>query len=169
MSKATDRDLERIKARQDRENYNIFARLPAIYAASRGQGQQLLRKGGGLSIVEWRVLWDLAEVGPMTIRDLAMTQRADHSLLSRALPDMKRKGFVEMQRDTQDGRQTIVMLTAKGREAQKTAAPIMSRRRAALKDVFTAEEIEDFVGYLDRLETFLRQPIDTILQEEPTE
>ena len=99
------RDLEKIRARQAREDLNVFSRLPSVYAASRKQGQHLLQIGGGLSIMEWRVLWDLHEVGPMTIRDLAKVQRADHSLLSRALPDMRRKGYVEMQRDTDDGRQ----------------------------------------------------------------
>jgi len=94
MNNAKERDLKRIRARQARADFNIFARLTSVYAASRTQGQNLLQKGGGLSILEWRVLWDLSEVGPMTIRDLASTQRADHSLLSRALPDMQRKGYV---------------------------------------------------------------------------
>ena len=78
---------------------------------------------------------------------------------------MKQKGFVEMHRDSADGRQTIVVLAAKGRAAYDKAAPVMARRRAALKTAFTPAEIEDFVGYLDRLEGFLRQPINMILQE----
>lgn len=169
MTKSPQRDLSKIASRQAREDFNIFSRLPAVYAASRTQGQHLLAEGGGLSIMEWRVLWDLAEVGPMSIRDLAAIQRADHSLLSRALPRMKAKGFVHMQRDTGDGRQTIVDLAPKGRAAYETAAPVMARRRAALKTAFSQQEIEDFVGYLDRLDEFLRQPINTILQKEDAE
>lgn len=169
MTQTPKRDLAQIAVRQAREDFNIFSRLPAVYAASRKQGQHLLQEGGGLSIMEWRVLWDLAEVGPMTIRDLATIQRADHSLLSRALPQMKEKGFVEMHRDATDGRQTIVVLAAKGRAAYDKAAPVMARRRAALKTAFTPAEIEDFVGYLDRLEHFLRRPIDRILQEDTAE
>jgi len=165
MNNAKERDLKRIRARQARADFNIFARLTSVYAASRTQGQNLLQKGGGLSILEWRVLWDLSEVGPMTIRDLASTQRADHSLLSRALPDMQRKGYVEMERDVHDGRQTIVVIAPTGRTAYAEAAPVMARRRAALKETFSNEEIKDFVGLLDRLETFLRQPIDEILDE----
>ena len=133
MSKPTERDIARIRARQAREDFNIFSRLPAVYAASRSQGQKFLQKGGGLSIVEWRTLWDLHEVGPMTIRDLATIQRADHSLLSRALPEMRRKGFVTMRRDVQDGRQTIVEIADGGRAAYVRAAPVMARRRAALR------------------------------------
>ncbi|MCT4371837.1 winged helix-turn-helix transcriptional regulator [Yangia mangrovi] len=166
MTNATKRDSARIAARQAREDHNLFSRLPAIYAASRSQGQQFLQRGGELSIVEWRTLWDLHEVGPMTIRDLAATQRADHSLLSRALPEMRRKGYVTMRRDEDDGRQTIVEIAPAGRAAYHRAAPVMARRRAALREVFSEEEIGVFVGYLDRLESFLRRPVDEVLKEE---
>lgn len=166
MALAKKPDLERIHARQAREELNLFSRLPAVYAASRTQGQHLLQLGGGLSIVEWRTLWDLHEVGPMTIRDLATIQRADHSLLSRALPEMLRKGYVTMTRSQEDGRQTIVALTEAGQRAYDVAAPIMARRRAALRDVFSEREMAEFVGYLDRLDAFLRMPIDSILGQE---
>jgi DNA-binding MarR family transcriptional regulator len=169
MSKPNERDIAGIRARQAREDYNLFSRLPAVYAASRSQGQKFLQKGGGLSIVEWRTLWDLHEVGPMTIRDLATIQRADHSLLSRALPEMRRKGFVTMRRDTEDGRQTIVEIAEAGRAAYERAAPVMARRRAALRGVFSEEEITAFVGYLDRMEEFLRIPIEEFLEEDPVE
>lgn len=160
---------ERIRRRQAREDSNIFSRLPAVYSSSRRQGQQLLQIGGGLSIVEWRTLWDLNEAGPMTIRDLSMIQRTDHSLLSRALPDMKRKGYVRMARSAEDGRQTIVHLTEAGQQAYETAAPIMARRRAALREVFSADEILIFAEFLDRLEDFLQRPVDDILNTEMAE
>ncbi|WP_316013169.1 MarR family winged helix-turn-helix transcriptional regulator [Roseobacter sp. HKCCA0434] len=154
-----------VRRRMEREGLNIFSRLPAVYAASRTQGREFLAHGGGLSILEWRTLWDLIEAGPVTIREIAAIQRADQSLLSRALPDMARKGYVTMERDTRDRRQTIVALTDAGRAAYERAAPVMARRRAALRDVFSEEEIRLFAGYLDRLEEFLRIPVDQILRE----
>jgi DNA-binding MarR family transcriptional regulator len=155
----------RLRARQERERRNIFSRLPAIYAASRTQGQRFLKKGGGLSIVEWRTLWDLHSVGPMTIRDLAETQRNDHSLLSRALPEMRRKGYVTMERDGRDGRQTLVTLAPAGEAAYQKAAPVMALRRQALRDVFSESEIDAFVDLLDRLDDFLRQPVDDLMDQ----
>ncbi|WP_213546757.1 MarR family winged helix-turn-helix transcriptional regulator [Vannielia litorea] len=159
-------DPERIRDRRAHEDLNIFSRLPAVYAASRRQGQQFLKAGGGISIVEWRVLWDLCEAGPMTIRDLAAIQRADHSLLSRALPEMKRKGYVSMHRAERDKRQTIVEVTAQGRNVYEAAAPVMARRRAALREVLNEEETRQFIGLLDRLEDFLRTPAQDILEKD---
>ncbi|WP_375698057.1 MarR family winged helix-turn-helix transcriptional regulator [Pseudophaeobacter sp. TrK17] len=166
-------DADQVRARMEREGLNIFSRLPAVYAASRTQGRKFLDLAGGLSIVEWRTLWDLVEAGPMTIRDLAAIQRADHSLLSRALPDMRKKGYVAMQRSSQDARQTMVEITSQGRAAYDRAAPVMAHRRAALRDVFTEDEIADFADYLDRLEQFLRIPVeqlvtDGITRKDPT-
>lgn len=169
MEQHGKRDAARIFARQSREDFNIFMRLPAVYAASRTQGQQLLHASAGLTIVEWRVLWDLSEAGPMTIRDLATIQRSDHSLLSRALPEMRRKGFVSMRRDESDGRQTIVELAPAGEAAYARAKPVMARRRAALREAFNDAEIATFVGYLDRLDEFLRGPIADIMNEEVPE
>lgn len=169
MTGDEERDVERIQARAERADTNLFGRMAAIYAASRKQAQDLLQVGGGISIVEWRTIWDLHEVGPMTISDLALTQRTDHSQLSRALPQMRQKGLVSMRQAAQDGRQTIVTLTDKGRDAYHLAAPIMGRRRAVLADVFTAAEIAELVGYLDRFETFVRLPAEDILSKEEIE
>ncbi|PJE28579.1 DNA-binding transcriptional regulator, MarR family [Pseudooceanicola antarcticus] len=166
MTEQVTIDADQVRARMEREGLNIFSRLPAVYAASRTQGRKFLDfAGGGLSIVEWRTLWDLVEAGPMTIRDIAAIQRADHSLLSRALPEMRKKGFVEMQRSSRDARQTIVQITPKGRAAFDQAAPVMAHRRAALRDVFTEEEIRDFAGFLDRLEQFLRIPVEQLVAD----
>ena len=57
----------------------------------------------------------------MTISNLAATQRADHSQLSRALRQMRQKGLVSMRQAAQDGRQTIVTLTDKGRDVYQFA------------------------------------------------
>ncbi|WP_417417992.1 MarR family winged helix-turn-helix transcriptional regulator [Hoeflea sp.] len=169
MKQPSTRQAERIRQRRVREQQNLFSRLPATYAASRLQGQRILQRAGGLSVVEWRVLWDLYEAGPMTIRDLAEIQRTDHSQLSRALPAMQKKQFVTMTRDSIDGRQVVVALAEAGRIAYETAAPIMKQRRDALKAEFSAEEIDTFIEFLDRFENLLRRPIDTIVKREPTE
>lgn len=162
-------DHERIRARQKHEDNNVFARLTPVYAAQRMQAQKFLQLGGGLSIVEWRTLWDLHEVGPATIRDLATIQHTDHSLLSRALPAMRDKGLVTLTRGKADGRQLIVALTDAGRAAYDTAAPVMSRRRAALRQTFTEDEISTFVSILNRLEEFLRLPPEDIIKAEKTQ
>ncbi len=159
---------EKIRARQKREEMNIFSRMPAAYAASRSQAVKLLQRAGGLSVVEWRVLWDLSEAGPLSIREMAALQRVDHSQLSRALPGLQNKGLVILQRDATDGRQMNVTMTEAGQAAYAKAAPVMKQRRDGLRRVFSQQELEQFAGFFDRLEAFLRMPVDELLEEEKT-
>ncbi|MFT4961730.1 MAG: DNA-binding MarR family transcriptional regulator [Paracoccaceae bacterium] len=160
--------LERLENRICRENGNLFSRLTPIYAAQRSQAERLLKSVGGLSTIEWRVLWDLFEVGPLSVRELAKIQRADHSKFSRALPAMRAKGYVLIERDKNDGRQTMVSMAEAGLAAYQLAAPVMKRRRAALHKEFSAQELETYVGFIDRFEKFLHKSADDVLNEDQT-
>lgn len=164
MTNTMQAENRAIQARIEQQETNIFARLPPVHIAVRQQGAKFLERCGGLSTVEWRTLWELNEVGPMTIRQLAQIQRTDHSLLSRALPQMREKGLVKMVRGEKDGRQTIVALTPEGRAVYDRAAPVMARRRAALREVFSEDEIRTFVGFLDRLDAFVRIPVEDLIE-----
>lgn len=158
-----DPDRKRLDVRRRRETANLFSRVSAAYAASRSQAQRLLKAGGGLSIVEWRILWDVLEAGPITVRELADLQKSDHSLISRILPKMVKSGLITLTRDTKDGRQTLVDLTQQGIAAYEKAAPVMAKRRAALLKHFSKEEIDQWVAYLDRFDHFCRLSVDEIL------
>ena len=158
-----DPDRKRLDVRRRRETANLFSRVSATYAASRSQAQRLLKAGGGLSIVEWRILWDVLEAGPITVRELADLQKSDHSLISRILPKMVKSGLITLTRDTKDGRQTLVDLTQQGIAAYEKAAPVMAKRRAALLKHFSKEEIDQWVAYLDRFDHFCRLSLDEIL------
>lgn len=94
MTEPSRGNAEQILVRMERKGFNIFARLPAIYAVSRTQSRNFLEIAGGLSVGEWHTLWDLAEAGHLTIKDRAAVQQADQALPSRALRDMCRKGYV---------------------------------------------------------------------------
>lgn len=159
-------DPERIRNRRATERLNVLSYLPAVYAASRIQSVQFLKHGGGLSIVEWRTLWNLSEGGPMTIRDLSAIQRSDHSLLSRGLSAMRNKGYITMVRNETDKRQMVVDLTARGRAAYRRAAPVMARRRTALRETMAEEDIRTLICLLEKLEAFLHIPADHILEME---
>lgn len=155
-AQARARRVAQRKARQDR---NLFGRMQAAAAASRAQAQRFLKAGGELSILEWRVMWDLEEAGPLTVRDIANIQRSDHSLISRALPAMRARGYVVAVPGAQDGRRTLIALTEAGRAAFKAAAPVMQARRAGLRGVFTEAEVDTFVDLLDRFEAHLALPV----------
>lgn len=166
-TEATSR-AARVAARKASQDKNLFGRLQAAATASRGQAQRLLQSAGGLSITQWRILWDLNEAGPLSVQDLASIQRTDHSLISRALPALRENGHVTMAPNTGDKRQSLVALTPCGIDAYKIAAPIMQRRRTGLAKTFTPEELAMFLHLLSRFEASLGQTTEDFSAVEET-
>ncbi len=149
---------QRLALRKATQDENLFGRLQAAATASRSQAQRLLSSAGGLSITQWRILWDLEEAGPLTVQDMATIQRTDHSLVSRALSVMRDKGYVETVTNPEDKRQSLIRMTAAGAHAFANAAPTMKERRESLADIFEPNEIATFLSLISRFETHLNQP-----------
>ena len=168
MTEQAQGQQDRIEKRRAFEAKNPFSLMDTAHHAARQQGLHILQKTAGLTTVEWRVIWDLHEAGPMTIRDLAQIQRSDPSLISRVLPRMERKGFVRMTRGAKDARQVVVDLDSAGRSAYAAASPAMKRRREALRNSFSEQELATLIDLLTRLEDVLRAPVDSILEPEVT-
>ena len=161
MDTAPPSRAERAALRRADQDRNLFSRVPAAAIASRLQAQRLLKTAGDLSVTEWRILWDLSEAGPLTITDMASIQRTDHSLISRAIPGMRGKGYITAVTDDGDRRQSLVALTAEGERAFHAAAGVMRGRRDGLADAFSDADLEAFLGYLDRYEAFLTEATET--------
>lgn len=169
MDKTTDTRAQRFATRRADQSANLFARLQTAATRSRNNATRYLKAGGGLSINEWRILWDLHEAGPLSIQELADIQRADHSLISRTVPDMRAKGLVKTVRSSEDKRQSLVHLDAAGERAFQIAAPFMQARRKALAETFTADEIAQFLSLIERFENYLAQPVATPVSDAETE
>lgn len=159
---------ERVAARKASQDGNLFSRLPAAAVASRGQAQRLLLTSARMSIIEWRILWDLVEAGPLSVQDMASIQRTDHSLISRALPAMREKGYIKTARNAEDKRQSLVELTEAGQSAFEVVAPVMKRRREGLAKAFSAAELETLLMLLGRFEAFVETHLDAERSVEQT-
>lgn len=157
-----------IALRKAEQGENLFARLQASAMAARVQAQRLLEQTADLTITEWRILWDLSEVGPLSVRDMAAIQRTDHSLISRALPAMRDKGYVQQLQNPRDKRQSMIALTEAGTRAFARAAPTMQRRRARLAEALPPADQKQMLDLLDRFDAFLDTPPDAFTsQDEP--
>ena len=156
----------RVAGRCNNQDANLFLRLLAASTASSVQAQRLLKTSGELTITEWRILWDTAEAGPLSVQDIALIQRTDHSLISRALPGMREKGYITTKRSAEDKRHSLVYVTEAGLRAYERAAPVMKARRKALAAAFTADEMETFLGLISRFEAHLAESASL---EEPGE
>jgi DNA-binding MarR family transcriptional regulator/GNAT superfamily N-acetyltransferase len=122
----------------------------------------LLREGylgSGLSVVEVRVLYELAQRKGTTASDLVRELDLDPGYASRILTGFRRRRWVDRRRSPEDGRSQILSLTPMGRRA---FAPLDRRSHhdiaALLKRVPTTDQ--------NRLVTAM-QTISTLLGESP--
>jgi DNA-binding MarR family transcriptional regulator/N-acetylglutamate synthase-like GNAT family acetyltransferase len=72
-----------------------------------------------VSLPEARILYELAQRGPLSPSDLARELGIDPGQLSRTLAQLQRRQFVSRRKSVADGRQVAVALAAKGRTTFK--------------------------------------------------
>ena len=168
MTKPQNEHVDRYKARYLKQERNLFGRLQAAALASRTQAKRLLKSAGDLSITEWRVLWDLAEAGPLTVTEMASIQRTDHALISRTIPTMIEKGYVATTTGKRDRRTSLVALTSAGQSVFEETSTTMEQRRSALADAFSEKDLDTFLDLIDRFEQFLEDPFTPITVSENT-
>jgi DNA-binding MarR family transcriptional regulator/GNAT superfamily N-acetyltransferase len=93
--------------------------------------------GSSLSLTEGRVLYELAQREPITASAVAGVLALDPGYLSRILTSFEKRGFVEKHPSQKDGRQIILNLTDRGRDA------------FAMIDTRSHDEIAALLGHLN--------------------
>jgi DNA-binding MarR family transcriptional regulator/GNAT superfamily N-acetyltransferase len=95
--------------------------------------------GTAYSLIEARILYELAQVPFATARDLCGALGLDQGYASRILAGFEKKGLISRRASKEDGRVQHIALTAAGR---KTYAVLDSRQRAAIADLL-ADKSDD--------------------------
>lgn len=89
----------------------------------------------GFTLTEARVLFELADRGEATATDLRTDLGLDAGYLSRMLKAFERKRLVTKTRSEEDGRQSLLALSAEG---QRTFRPMEAASRAQIADMLSA-------------------------------
>jgi len=107
-----------IEVSRQREEERIAAvrRFTRFYTRHIGLLQEELLQSG-FSLAEARVLYELAHREPMTATALAAALNLDTGYLSRILRRFAELSLVSKKRIPNDGRQSLISITAKGRKA----------------------------------------------------
>ena len=137
---------------------NLVNRLFRLGNGVQAQSQQLLSLISDLSLVHFRILLRLSEAGTQNVQGLSELLGANRSLVSRALPDLREKGLIELVKSETDKRQIFVRLTDAGHAVvEEHRAPIRARDQA-MRSAFKPEEYEQLVEYFDRLDAITNVP-----------
>lgn len=129
--------------------------VDAVLAASRAlvavAARSLAHISEDVTLVQYRVLVELAARGPMRLADLAAVLEVDPSTATRMCDRLVRKGLVSRRRTNTDRRSVRVALTAVGRDI---VDEVTDRRRAELGVILARLPREDHGPVLAALRAF---------------
>ena len=130
----------------------VSYRLARLHVKLNAQATRILRRHGGLTLVQWRVLVMLNAFTETTVGQVARMTRFDKALISRTVKSLIRAGLVKARSDDADQRQQLLSMTASGARVFGAAAPHMYARQDALLESMDAAQREAMFDALDRLE-----------------
>jgi DNA-binding MarR family transcriptional regulator len=123
-----------------------------VSAALSGEYQQRY----GLDIPEWRVLATLGfRAEPCSAQYISHCTRTHKSTISRAVTALMRRQLVERVENADDRREFALRLTRKGRALYEELIPRLLRKEREIMSCLTAQERENFVLALGKIEKSL--------------
>ncbi len=130
----------------------ITYRISQLNARLTAQATRLLKTNGGLSMVRWRILALLDAHAAITSSELVKAIAMDAGLFSRNLKALINEGLVRAEKNSDDQRQQLLVLTTAGTALFKQAEPAMNQRREQLTFGIAEEDLDTFYRVLQTLE-----------------
>ncbi len=139
---------------------DLEARIAAVRRFSRFYTRQLGLLQESLvhtpySLTEARVLYELANRAHVTASELAADLDLDHGYLSRILRRFAEQGLLAKKRAADDGRQSVITITAKGRKAFAPLDKGSHDQVAGMLQRLSVAEQQRVVGAMSTVETLL--------------
>ena len=139
---------------------DLEARIAAVRRFSRFYTRQLglLQESlvqTSFSLTEARVLYELAHRDTVTASALAAELNLDHGYLSRILRRFAEDGLLAKKRAPNDGRQSLIAITAKGRKAFAPLNKGSHDQVAAMLEALSVADQARVVGAMTTVETLL--------------
>lgn len=120
----------------------------------------MLKKHGGLNVVQWRILALIRMSGPVHSATLVKSISMDAGLFSRNLKSMVERRLVSSTPDKNDNRRHILRLTSAGQKKYHQASPAMAKRREQLTQGLTADDKATLFRLLDLLDHNAAEPVE---------
>jgi len=110
------------------------------------------------SLTEVRILYELAHRKSPIAAEIARDLSLDRGYLSRILRSFQRRGLVSRKRAPEDGRQSRLTLTAKGRQAFAPLERATNREIAEMVEAVPPADRERLTGAMQTIERLLGPP-----------
>lgn len=138
----------------------LTQRLVRLLRLLDGQVGQVLAENGGLRLLEWRILAELATRPEATVRAIAGALSISRSEVSRGAGALVEAGYVERRDDPEDARSALFLATDAGRRLYDRIYPLRQAAMHALMSTVPAEDAKAFDRTLQALTATLENDLD---------
>jgi DNA-binding MarR family transcriptional regulator len=114
-------------------------------------GSRLYRRGFGIGLAEWRLMWVLGYEGPLNAHRASQIMGVDKAATSRSVAELYRRGLVTVTLNPADTRQRTIELSDSGRALHSRIMVVSRERERRLASAFSQEELELLTKLLVRL------------------
>lgn len=126
-------------------------RLSVLSNTVSGKIANLYDREFGLSIWQWRVMAVLGENAGITATEIGQVTAMDKVAVSRAVSGLIDSGHVSRKASPDDGRRSILSLTAKGKGVYDKIVPIALGAERDLVETLSADEQDQLARLMEKL------------------
>jgi DNA-binding MarR family transcriptional regulator len=137
---------------------SLFFKLVRMVNQTARPFVETLARTHQLSLNEWRVMVVLASHPGVAASDLALSTGLDKMSISRAIAALVRHDRLVKKADAQDGRRTLLWLSATGKRLYQTIGASAKAREAQLFGGIEAAELAQLDQLVDKLLYALSEP-----------
>ena len=106
----------------------------------------------GLTVAQFAMLQQLRALGPVNISHAARAMQLDRTTLGRNLGPLERDAMIRIASSETDGRQRVIELTDRGRQAMRDAIPAWKSAQAVIETRFDGARLALLHDLLAELE-----------------
>lgn len=105
----------------------------------------------GLSMAQWRVMAVVAETAGLNATEIVTRTAMDKVAVSRAVASLIEMGHVKRKAAQDDGRRSLLFLTAKGKTAYRRIVPMAQAQERAATQALSQNEITELNRLLEKI------------------
>ena len=111
----------------------------------------------GINLREWRVLGCIAQMGPLTARQIITAVHQDKATISRAIAELSAKGFISKLPNKLHKRSPFIWMTLEGKAVYDSILPSFIHQANLFTEVLSAQEKTQLCNILDKLKEHIEE------------
>lgn len=137
-------------------NFDLEQFLPyRLYQATENTSQSfraVYKSRYGLTRIEWRVLFNVGQYGPISANEIVVKTYLDKTNISRAVQKLVEEKFIKRSADPADRRRQALELTVRGKKIVAQLSKLAEEHNRKIVEVIGERRLTVFVEILSEIE-----------------